>query len=212
MIIEEKSFLAVLNKKPVGSCAPFWFMRQAGRYLPEYRQLRTQAKDFLSFCYTPEMAVEATLQPIRRFGMSAAIIFSDILVLPHALGMKVWFETGHGPKLEPLKTIEDVDNLSLNAIEDFLQPVYEALKKTREALPSTTALIGFCGAPWTLACYAVEGGGSRDYQSVRMAALRDPAFFAKLIDILTAAVIFMRICKLQQAQKRFRFLIHGREF
>ncbi|NBX03105.1 MAG: uroporphyrinogen decarboxylase [Alphaproteobacteria bacterium] len=190
MIIEErKVFLSTLKKNQAGGSHAFWFMRQAGRYLPEYRELRSKAKDFLDFCYTPEMAVEATLQPIRRFGMSAAIIFSDILVLPHALGMKVWFEAGHGPKLVPLKTIADVENLSLNAIEDFLSPVYQAITQTKKSLPEGVALIGFCGAPWTLACYAVEGSGSRDYQSVRSAALRDPAFFTKLIDVLTDAVI-----------------------
>ncbi len=188
MLSEEKALIRTL-KKNTGGSPPFWFMRQAGRYLPEYKKLRAEAKDFLDFCYTPDMAVEATLQPIRRFGMSASIIFSDILVLPHALGMKVWFETGHGPKLTALKNKADVESLSLKNIGEFLAPVYEAITKTRQALPSATALIGFCGAPWTLACYAIEGGSSRDYQSVRATALRDPEFFESLLMLLTQAVI-----------------------
>ena len=188
MIIDNKLFLDVLHGKPEKKI-PFWFMRQAGRYLPEYKQLRSKAKDFLHFCYTPDMATEATLQPIERFGMSAAIIFSDILVIPHALGMDVRFVEGKGPILTPLTGEADLSKLSIHALEEKLAPVYQALRQTRAALPSNTALIGFCGSPWTLACYAVEGKGSRDFQSVRMASLRDPVFFEKLIALLTQSVI-----------------------
>jgi uroporphyrinogen decarboxylase len=188
MISEDKLFVRVLSGKAEKEI-PFWFMRQAGRYLPEYRQLRKQAKNFLSFCYTPDMATEATLQPIQRFGMSAAIIFSDILVIPHALGMEVWFEEGRGPRLTPLIEEKGLSQLSLAALPEKLAPVYQAISSTRAALPSDTALIGFCGSPWTLACYAIEGGGSRDFQDVRLCALQSPVFFSALMDILQKAVV-----------------------
>jgi uroporphyrinogen decarboxylase len=168
---------------------PFWFMRQAGRYLPEYRELRQHVTNFLDFCYTPDAATEVTLQPIRRFGMSAAIIFSDILVVPHALGMEVWFEQGEGPKLVPARDEGMLTKLSLNAVTDKLQPVYQALKQTRAALAPETALIGFCGSPWTLACYAVEGGSSKDFAQVKAMAAANRAFFSKLISLFTDAVI-----------------------
>lgn len=183
----EKIFLERL-KGHSGKEIPFWFMRQAGRYLPEYRELRTKAKNFLDFCYTHDMATEATLQPIRRFGMSAAIIFSDILVIPDALGMDVRFEVGKGPLLTPIGNEADLKQLSLTGLEDKLAPVYQALRQTRAALPADTALIGFCGAPWTLACYMVEGKGSRDFQLVRATARREPLFFNALMEMLVKAV------------------------
>jgi uroporphyrinogen decarboxylase len=167
---------------------PIWLMRQAGRYLPEYRELRTKARDFLTFCYTPDMATEATLQPINRFGFDAAIIFSDILVLPHALGQKVWFEPGIGPKLDAILTPEDVDKLRLERVNNFLSPVYDAVKQTREALPREKALIGFAGAPWTLAAYMIEGAGSRDYGKARKFAIEHPEAFSRLIELLEAAI------------------------
>ena len=183
----EKPFLATLagNAQPK---PPIWLMRQAGRYLPEYRELRTKAKDFLNFCYTPEMATEATLQPIRRFGFDASIIFSDILVIPDALGQEVRFVPGEGPKLDALKSPAEIAKLSLDRLADFLSPVYEALRATRAALPKETALIGFAGAPWTLAAYMVEGAGSRDYATARTFALKEPNAFGKLITLLEDAV------------------------
>lgn len=165
---------------------PFWFMRQAGRYLPEYRAVRKNFHNFLEFCYTPDAACEVTLQPITRYGMSAAIIFSDILVIPHALGVDVKFAEGHGPILNP---ISDISQLSKNNFSEILQPVYEAIRLTRKSLPQNTALIGFCGLPWTLACYIVEGKGSRDFSSVRQTAFRKKEFFTGLIDVLTESVI-----------------------
>jgi len=167
---------------------PIWLMRQAGRYLPEYRALRQNAADFLAFCYNPEMASEATLQPIRRFGFDAAIIFSDILVIPDALGQPVKFVASEGPKLEALENPAAIDALSLERVEDFLQPVYRALEATRAALPAETALIGFAGAPWTLAAYMLEGGGSRDYARARKFALAEPEAFARLIALLEEAI------------------------
>ena len=165
---------------------PFWFMRQAGRYLPEYRAVRKNFSNFLEFCYKPEAACEVTLQPITRYGMSAAIIFSDILVIPDALGVDVKFVEGNGPVLVP---VSDISELSKNNFREKLEPVYEAISLTRKSLPESTALIGFCGLPWTLACYMIEGKGSRDFQSVRQTAFRKKEFFTKLIDILTQSVI-----------------------
>jgi len=166
---------------------PFWFMRQAGRYLPEYREIRSQTKNFLDMCYTPEKAVEVTLQPIRRFGMSAAIIFSDILVIPDALGVDVRFEEKKGPLLVPVQTNDDLERLAFKI--EKLEPVYEALRLTKKALPKETTLIGFAGSPWTLACYTVQGKADRDFQQVRSVALRQRDFFVKLIDLLTDSVI-----------------------
>jgi len=184
----KKPFLNVLNGVETPN-VPFWFMRQAGRYLPEYKQLRSTAKDFLDFCYSPQKAAEATLQPITRFGMSAAIIFSDILVIPDALGVEVHFEEGKGPILKPIKDAGALAGLQPAGIQEKLEPVYEALRLTAKALPEETALIGFCGAPWTLACYMVHGSGSRDFQDVRQTARRDPAFFSQLLSLLTHCVI-----------------------
>lgn len=160
-------------------------MRQAGRYLPEYRKLRSSFPGFLDFCYTPEAASEATIQPIRRFGMDGAIIFSDILVIPKALGMNVRFEEGRGPVLEPLK---DPGELDAGGLEEKLSPVYEALQQTRSKLPDETALIGFAGAPWTLACYMIEGGSSRDFAHAKARARQNPAMFSGLLDLLSDSI------------------------
>ncbi|MBS0521110.1 MAG: uroporphyrinogen decarboxylase, partial [Proteobacteria bacterium] len=160
---------------------PIWLMRQAGRYLPEYRAIRATTRSFLDFCYTSEKAVEATLQPIRRFDLDAAIIFSDILVVPDALGQKVWFEEGEGPKLEPLTDPVQFGRLSRARLADHLAPVYRAIADTRAALPKETALLGFAGAPFTLACYMIEGGGSRDFAKVKLWAYRHPDSFGLLI-------------------------------
>lgn len=168
---------------------PVWLMRQAGRYLPEYRAVRATTKSFLEFCYTPDKAVEVTLQPIRRFGFDAAIIFSDILVVPDALGQKVWFEEGEGPKLEALTDASQFGQLSRERLADHLAPVYRAITLTRAELPRDIALLGFAGAPFTLACYMIEGGGSRDFAKVKAWAYRHPESFGLLIDLLVEAVV-----------------------
>ncbi|WP_424631465.1 uroporphyrinogen decarboxylase [Bradyrhizobium sp. SYSU BS000235] len=159
-------------------------MRQAGRYLPEYRELRARAGSFLDLCFTPEFAAEVTLQPIRRFNFDAAIIFSDILVIPHVLGREVRFEVGEGPRLDPLDTPEKIKALATAADFVKLEPVYEALRRVRGELSPTTALIGFCGAPWTVATYMVAGKGTPDQALARMLAYREPDAFARIIDVL----------------------------
>ena len=165
---------------------PVWIMRQAGRYLPEYRQLRTQAKDFLTFCYTPDLAVEAVLQPLRRFDLDAAILFSDILVLPDALGRKVWFVEGEGPRLEPLAGLEHWDFGDVDRVTPFLAPVYETVRRLRAALPADKALIGFAGAPWTVATYMIQGkGGDKDL--ARRTAYERPHDVDALLAVLVEA-------------------------
>jgi uroporphyrinogen decarboxylase len=183
-----KSLLEVLagNRQAV---PPIWMMRQAGRYLPEYRALRAKAGGFLDLCFTPEYAAEVTLQPIRRFGFDAAIIFSDILVIPYALGREVRFEAGEGPRLEPLDTPEKVESLATLADFRKLEPVYEALRRVRGELDVKTALIGFCGAPWTVATYMVAGRGTPDQAPARMMAYRHPEAFAKIINVLVESSI-----------------------
>src|SRR5690606_37515421 len=138
------------------------FMRQAGRYLPEYRAVREQAGSFLDLCYNPELAAEVTLQPIRRFGMDGAILFSDILVIPHALGQSVEFRTGEGPCLDPLSDGTALARLSMDSLHERLAPVYETVERVKGALPPETALIGFAGAPWTVATYMIAGRGTPD--------------------------------------------------
>jgi uroporphyrinogen decarboxylase len=176
---------------------PIWLMRQAGRYLPEYRAVRATTRSFLDFCYTPDKAVEVTLQPIRRFGLDAAIIFSDILVVPDALGQKVWFEEGEGPKLEALTDPVQFGQLSRARLPERLAPVYEAIRLTRAALPVETALLGFAGAPFTLACYMIEGGGSRDFAKVKGWAYAHPESFGLLIDLLVEAVVDHLACQVE---------------
>ncbi|MEX2009591.1 MAG: uroporphyrinogen decarboxylase [Dongiaceae bacterium] len=166
---------------------PFWLMRQAGRYLPEYRAVRGTVASFMELCLTPELAVEVTLQPVRRFAMDGAILFSDILVVPYGLGQSVSFEEGHGPVLEPLRTPADFAKLTMERLVPTLEPVYEAIRLLRRKLPAETALIGFVGAPWTLAAYMIEGGSSRDFAEVKGWAYREPESFARLIDLLIDA-------------------------
>ena len=167
---------------------PIWLMRQAGRYLPEYRALRARAGGFLDLCYRPELAVEATLQPIRRFGFDAAILFSDILVVPHALGQSLEYREGEGPVLDPLRDIEAVRRLRLGGLTERLAPVYQAVAELTAALPGETALIGFAGAPWTVATYMVQGrGGSHD--AVKRWAFARPEQFQILIDLLVEATV-----------------------
>jgi uroporphyrinogen decarboxylase len=169
--------------------APLWLMRQAGRYLPEYRALRAKAASFLDFCFTPELAVEATLQPLRRFGFDGAILFSDILVVPHALGQSVRFAEGHGPLLEPIRTAEGVERLSASGLVERLAPVFETLRQLREALPAETTLIGFAGAPWTVASYMIEGAGGSDFADARRMAYGSPKLFGRLIDLLVESTV-----------------------
>jgi uroporphyrinogen decarboxylase len=187
IMVSEKPFLNVLKGSKQAS-VPFWFMRQAGRYLPEYRELRAQKGGFLEMALDPVSACEVTLQPIRRFGMDAAIIFSDILMIPYALGQSLAFEKGEGPKLDPVRTNDELLRLSMDEFDARLQPVYDALKETRSALKNEgfdhTALIGFAGAPWTVATYMIEGGGSKDFAETKKRAYGDPVFFKTLIDLL----------------------------
>jgi len=178
-----KPLLDVLGGKKL-TPPPLWMMRQAGRYLPEYREVRAKAGSFLDLCFTPELAAEVTLQPIRRFAFDAAVIFSDILVIPYALGREVRFEVGEGPRLDPLDTPEKISTLSTEADFGKLQPVYEALRRVRRELADNVTLIGFCGAPWTVATYMVAGRGTPDQAAARMLAYRDPEAFSKIIDVL----------------------------
>jgi uroporphyrinogen decarboxylase len=169
---------------------PIWMMRQAGRYLPEYRATRAQAGDFLSLCYNSELAAEVTLQPIRRFGFDAAILFADILLLPQALGADLWFETGEGPRLSTITTIEGVRALKpKDAIHETLGPVYETVRILARELPPETTLIGFAGAPWTVATYMIAGRGTKDQGPAHALKAADRATFAALIDIITEATI-----------------------
>ena len=176
-----KKLLSVLKGEP---CAvpPVWLMRQAGRYLPEYRALRANAKDFVQFCLTPELAVEVTLQPVRRFDLDAAILFADILLVPHALGQKVWFAEGEGPRLEPVRDAAGLAKLAYRP--DLLAPVMQTIKGVRADLPEHAALIGFAGAPWTVATYMIEGMGGTDHETIRKLAWTDAKFFAALMDLL----------------------------
>jgi uroporphyrinogen decarboxylase len=165
---------------------PVWIMRQAGRYLPEYRELRTRAKDFMAFCYAPELAVEAVLQPLRRFDLDAAILFSDILVVPDALGHKVWFVEGEGPKLEPLLEQAIWSFGEPESVLQRLAPVYEAVERIRAAIPPSTTLIGFAGGPWTVATYMIQGeGGEKD--RCRRAAYQRSGDVDALLSVLVEA-------------------------
>ena len=168
---------------------PLWLMRQAGRYLPEYRELRERVSTFLDLCLTPELVVEATLQPIRRFALDAAILFSDILVVPYGLGQGVAFEEGRGPCLEPIAGPMDLRRLSPGRLLESLAPVYEAVAYLAHELPPHVALMGFAGAPWTVATYMVEGTSSRDFALVKAWAYSDPTSFETLIETLVEATI-----------------------
>lgn len=168
---------------------PIWLMRQAGRYLPEYKATRAEAGSFLDLCYNPRLAVEVALQPLRRFDLDAAILFSDILVIPDGLGQPVRFDEGVGPVLLRLEDTQDFAALSIERMSRHLAPVYETVDRLRAALPSETALIGFSGAPWTLATYMLEGRGSREFHLGKYWAYARPDDFALLIDILVEAVV-----------------------
>ncbi|WP_417481244.1 uroporphyrinogen decarboxylase [Maricaulis sp.] len=181
----KKPLLAVLagETRPT---PPVWLMRQAGRYLPEYREVRAKAANFIDFCFTPELAAEVTLQPIRRFGFDAAIMFADILLIPIALGRKVWFVTGEGPKLEPFDPA-GFEGLDQGRVAEVLAPIGETLRLVKPQLPENTTLIGFAGSPWTVASYMVEGGGSKDRYATRVAAWSNPAAFDGMLDRIADA-------------------------
>ena len=187
--MSEKTILRALKGETLPT-PPVWMMRQAGRYLPEYRATRAQAGDFLSLCYNPELAAEVTLQPIRRYGFDAAILFADILLLPQALGADLWFETGEGPRLstitgpEGLRTLKGKDD-----IHDHLAPVYETVKILSSALPRETTLIGFAGAPWTVATYMIAGRGTKDQGPAHALKDTDRTTFTAIIDLLTEATV-----------------------
>lgn len=177
-----RTLLGEIQERP-----PIWFMRQAGRHLPEYRELRSRNKSFLDFCYAPAAAAEATLQPVRRYPVDGAIIFSDILVIPHALGRDVRFAEGEGPLLTPLDGVNDIGQLSMTHQDSRLAPVYEAIERVRGALEPERALLGFAGAPWTLATYMIQGrGGQRD--QARAFAYQNADLVDNLLDILAVSV------------------------
>jgi uroporphyrinogen decarboxylase len=166
---------------------PLWLMRQAGRYLPEYRAIRGKAESFLDLCFDPKLAAEVTLQPIRHFGFDAAILFSDILVVPHALGQHVSFESGEGPRLDALADPAALKRLRSDIDHQALAPVYETIARVKQDLPPAVALLGFCGAPWTVATYMIAGCGTADQLPARLFAYRHPDAFASLIAILIEA-------------------------
>ncbi|MBW3549949.1 MAG: uroporphyrinogen decarboxylase [Proteobacteria bacterium] len=182
-------FLRALRREPVDR-TPVWLMRQAGRYLPEYRATRAQAGSFLALAKNPELACEVTLQPLRRFPLDAAILFSDILTVPDAMGLGLYFVEGEGPKFErPLRSAADIDRLAVPDMGSDLRYVMDAVGTIRRELDGSVPLIGFSGSPWTLACYMVEGGGSKDFSKVKALALNDPGAMHKLLDVVTDAVI-----------------------
>lgn len=181
-----KPFLRALAGETI-TPPPFWLMRQAGRYLPEYRATRTQAGSFLDLCYNPELAVEVTLQPLRRYGFDAAILFSDILVVPDGLGQGVAFKEGEGPVLTPIRSARDLDGLDISGLHDRMKPVYATVAGLSKAIPATTALAGFSGAPWTVATYMIEGGGSKDFSQAKKLMWAEPETFARLMELLIEA-------------------------
>ena len=183
-----RRFIDVFNQLAVQP-PPIWLMRQAGRYLPEYRDTRDRAGSFLKLCYSPSLACEVTLQPIRRFGFDAAILFSDILVVPDALGQKVRFVEGEGPRLDPIRSVDELAQLSLNHVYDKFEVVCDVVQRVRKSLPKEIALIGFCGAPWTVATYMVGGSGSVDQAEARRWAYQDPDGFRQLVALLTESSI-----------------------
>lgn len=198
---------------------PVWMMRQAGRYLPEYRATRAEAGDFLSLCYNPDLAAEVTLQPIRRFGFDAAILFADILLVPQALGADLWFVTGEGPRLSTITTAEGVAALRpTEAIHDTLSPIYETVRILSGALPAQTTLIGFAGAPWTVATYMVAGRGTQDQAPAHEFIARDRTAFAALIDRIGDATIEYLSAQIDAGAEVVKLFdswagsLHGRDF
>ena len=182
MTAQSRKVLQVLKGETL-SPPPIWLMRQAGRYLPEYRQTRAKAGSFLDLCYSPDMAVEVTLQPIRRYAFDAAILFSDILVIPDALKRNVRFEEGHGPRMDPID-VSEIDKLDVQPVSGHLQPVMETVRRLRRELPEETTLLGFCGAPWTVATYMIAGHGTPDQAPARLFAYQNPEAFDRLLAVL----------------------------
>jgi uroporphyrinogen decarboxylase len=173
--LQNDLFLRALLREPTER-TPVWIMRQAGRYLPEYREVRAQAGDFMSLCRNPELACEVTMQPLRRFKLDAAILFSDILTVPDALGLGLYFEAGEGPKFErPVRTAAEIKNLPVPDVADDLGYVFDAVRTIRKELDGRVPLIGFAGSPWTVGTYMVEGGSSRDFKTIKGLAAEDPA-------------------------------------
>lgn len=194
---EGKSVLRALAGETL-AVPPVWLMRQAGRYLPEYRAVRARAGSFLDLCYTPDLAAEVTLQPIRRFGFDAAILFADILLVPHALGAELTFVEGEGPRLSTVTSAADLARLKpAEAIHETLAPVYETVRMLRAGLPAETTLIGFAGAPWTVATYMIAGRGTPDQAPARALMYRDPATFAALVDRITEATILYLLAQIE---------------
>ncbi|MCR6662804.1 MAG: uroporphyrinogen decarboxylase [Luteimonas sp.] len=187
--LKNDRFLRALRREPVDA-TPVWLMRQAGRYLPEYRATRKQAGSFLGMAKNPDVACEVTLQPLRRFELDAAILFSDILTIPDAMGLGLYFVEGEGPKFErTVRTAADADKLGVPDMETELRYVMDAVRVIRRELDGNVPLIGFSGSPWTLACYMVQGGGSKDFALIKAMALNDPATLHKLLSVNTDAVI-----------------------
>lgn len=186
---QQKTILRALAGETLPT-PPIWMMRQAGRYLPEYRATRAQAGDFLKLCYNPELAAEVTLQPIRRYGFDASILFADILLLPQALGADLWFVTGEGPRLSTIQTQADFDKLtSASDVHETLSPIYETVKILSRELPKETTLIGFAGAPWTVATYMIAGRGTPDQGPAHALKDENPALFQQVIDVLVDGTI-----------------------
>ncbi len=182
-------FLRALRREPV-SRTPVWIMRQAGRYLPEYREVRAQAGDFMSLCRDPALACEVTLQPLRRFNLDAAILFSDILTVPDALGLGLYFEEGEGPRFKrPVQSAADIRRLSVPDVGSELGYVFEAVSTIRSALDGQVPLIGFAGSPWTVATYMVEGRSSRKFATIKGLAKEDPDALLKLLDVVTETTV-----------------------
>ena len=189
MTLKNDRLLRALRREPV-DCTPVWLMRQAGRYLPEYRATRKSAGSFLGMAMTPELACEVTLQPLRRFPLDAAILFSDILTVPNAMGLGLYFVDGEGPKFErPVRSSGDIDKLAVPDMETELRYVMDAVRMIRRELDGSVPLIGFSGSPWTIACYMVEGGGSKEWGKVKALAINDPAAMHTLLGVVTDAVI-----------------------
>ncbi len=187
--METKKILRALAGETLQT-PPIWMMRQAGRYLPEYRATRAEAGDFLSLCYNSDLAAEVTLQPIRRYGFDAAILFADILLLPQALGADLWFETGEGPRLSTITREEDFAALKgIDDIHDTLAPIYETVRILSRELPKETTLIGFAGAPWTVATYMIAGRGTPDQGPAHALKAENRALFEKIIDRLTRSTV-----------------------
>ncbi len=184
----ESAFLRVLDGS-VEQVPPVWLMRQAGRYLPEYREIRGRVGSVLDLCFAPKLAAEVTLQPIRRFGFDVAILFSDILVVPHALGRRVCFVANEGPRLDPIRSPAELADIEAEANAAVLAPVYETVALVKAALPRNVALLGFCGAPWTVATYMIAGKSTPDQAPARLFAYQHPEAFERLIDILVAASV-----------------------